>query len=97
MEIYSVGIRILRHEITFTAKSVKSLNLEKSPSEEPNNANYRLMNALNQLHIERAQRRILEYRYDSRVKNRYLKSWGVPISLKFSKALISWVVHLEYI
>ena len=63
-------------QLHLLTKSVKSLNLEKSPSEEPNSANYKL-NALSPLLIEiaqrkileRAQRKILEYRYDSSVKN----------------------------
>ena len=54
-------------QLHLPAKSVESLNLEKSPSEEPNSANCRL-NAISQLLIERAQRRSLEYRYDSSVK-----------------------------
>ena len=49
-------------QLHLPARSVKSLNSEKSPSEEPNSANYRL-NASSQLLIERAQRRILEYIY----------------------------------
>ena len=40
-------------------------------------------------------RRILEYKYHSSVENSCLKGWGIQMSLKFSKALISGVVHLE--
>ena len=43
IEIYSIGIRIIRHAIKFTCQKCEIIKFrKKNRSEEPNSANYRM-------------------------------------------------------